>query len=410
MERSARVTKTDNPSAAQPAGPLVGLRVLDFSRILAGPTCTQLLGDMGADVIKVERPGLGDDTRAWGPPYVQGPDGPTSESAYYLSANRNKRSVAMDIATPEGQALALNIAKVSDVFIQNFKTGDIDRRGLGYEAVRAVNPDIIYCSISGYGQTGPNKDKPGYDLMAQGYGGVMSLTGDPGGVPTKVGVGIADVMCGMYATVAILAALRHRDQGGGGQHIDLALVDSQIAWLINEGTNHLLSGKLPVRRGNEHPNIVPYGVFPCADGHVIAAVGNDAQFARFTDLLGVPLLAEDPAFATNQARIVNRKALVPQLEALTAKWDKAALSAAMEARKVPVGPIHDVAEVFASDQVAARGLKVSVPHPGAASGAVDLIGNPMNFSATPVAYRRHPPMCGEHTEEVLRELGLWTGA
>lgn len=403
------MTRSDPRSATPPAGSLAGLRVLDFSRILAGPTCTQLLGDMGADVIKAERPGQGDDTRAWGPPYVMGEDGPTGESAYYLAANRNKRSIAMDIATEAGRDLALEIARVSDVFIQNFKTGDIDRRGLGYEAVRAVNPDIIYCSISGYGATGPNKDKPGYDLMAQGYGGVMSLTGDPAGAPTKVGVGIADVMCGMYATIAILAALRHRDQGGGGQHIDLALVDSQIAWLINEGTNHLLSGKVPERRGNEHPNIVPYGVFPCSDGHVIVAVGNDAQFARFTDLLGAPLLAEDPRFATNQARIANRRALGPVLEGLTAKFGKAALSAAMEAKKVPVGPIHDVAEVFASDQVAARGMKVSVPHPGAASGAVDLIGNPINFSSTPVTYRRHPPMCGEHTEEILRELGLWTG-
>lgn len=398
----------DTLPADPPRGPLAGLRALDFSRILAGPTCTQLLGDLGADVIKIERPGAGDDTRAWGPPYVTGAGGAaTRESAYYMCANRNKRSVAIDIATDEGRDAALAIAKVSDIFIQNFKTGDMARRGLGYDEVAAVNPDIIYCSISGYGQTGPNADKPGYDLMAQGFGGIMSLTGAPDGPPMKVGIGIADVMCGMYAAVAILAALRHRDQGGGGQHIDLALVDSQIAWLINEGTNYLLSGKPPVRHGNAHANVLPYGVFPCADGHVIIAVGNDAQFARFADLLGVPLMAEDAKFATNQARIVNRAELNATIEALTATWPKEALRTAMDAKKVPVGPINTLPEVFASDQVAARGMKITVPHPGAQSGAVDLVGNPLHFSKTPVSYRRHPPMCGEHTEEVLRELGLW---
>jgi crotonobetainyl-CoA:carnitine CoA-transferase CaiB-like acyl-CoA transferase len=394
--------------AAQPRGPLAGLRVLDFSRILAGPSCTQLLGDMGADIIKVERPGAGDDTRSWGPPYVTGEGGmATGESAYYLCANRNKRSVAMDISTDQGRDLALEIAKVSDVFIQNFKTGDMARRGLAYADVAAVNPSIIYCSISGFGQTGPNADKPGYDLMAQGYAGIMSLTGEPSGGPTKVGVGIADVMCGMYASNAILAALHHRNAGGGGQHIDIALVDSTISWLISEGANYLMSGKLPVRRGNAHANVLPYGVFPCSDGHVIVAVGNDAQFARFVDLLGAPLMAEDDRFATNQARIINRDALIPAIEALTATWPKDDLRAAMDAKKVPVGPINDLAEVFASDQVAARGMKVTVPHPASGTGTVDLIGNPIHFSATPVSYRRHPPMCGEHTEEVLRELGLW---
>ena len=389
--------------AAPASGPLAGLRVLDFSRILAGPTCTQLLGDMGADVVKVERPGLGDDTRAWGPPFVESPEGPTRESAYYLSANRNKRSLTLDIASEEGRATALELAKHADVFIQNFKTGDMARRGLGYDDIAKVNPNIVYCSISGYGQTGPNKDKSGYDLMAQGFGGVMSLTGPVEGPPMKVGVGIADVMCGMYATVAVLAALRHRDATGEGQHIDLSLVDSQIAWMINEGANYMLSGEVPQRRGNGHPNIVPYGVFPCSDGHVIVAVGNDSQFRRFCELLGAPELADDDRFATNPARLANRDALNPALEALTAKWTKGALRAEMEAKAVPVGPIQDVGEVFNSDQVQARGMRVSVPHPAAASGSVDLIGNPINFSKTPVTYRRHPPMCGEHSAEILSD-------
>ncbi|MGG7565423.1 CaiB/BaiF CoA transferase family protein [Rhodovulum sp. DZ06] len=403
---------TEDASAAAPAapaGPLAGLRVLDFSRILAGPTCTQLLGDMGADVVKVERPGLGDDTRAWGPPFVVSPEGPTKESAYYLAANRNKRSIAIDITTDEGRDLALELAKDADVFIQNFKTGDMARRGLGYDDIAKVNPNIVYCSISGYGQTGPNKDKPGYDLMAQGFGGVMSLTGDIDGPPMKVGVGIADVMCGMYATVAVLSALNHRQKTGEGQHIDLSLVDSQIAWMINEGVNYMLSGQVPQRRGNGHPNIVPYGVFPCTDGHVIVAVGNDAQFQRFCDLLGAPDLAMDERYETNPARLANRDTLNPALEALTAKWDKEALRAEMEARKVPVGPIQDVGEVFNSEQVKARGMRVTVPHPAAASGGVDLIGNPINFSKTPVTYRRHPPMCGEHTEEILAELAAKKG-
>ena len=395
----------DEPSDTAAAGPLAGLRVLDMSRILAGPYCTQLLGDMGADIIKVERPGTGDDTRSWGPPFVTGRDGrPTRESAYYLSANRNKRSLAIDMASPDGAEALRRIAARVDVVIQNFKPGGLAKYGLDHESLLALNPRLVYCSISGYGQTGPNASKPGYDLLAQGYGGIMSLTGEPDGEPMKVGVGIADVMCGMYAASAILAALRHRDATGQGQHVDIALVDTQIAWLINEGVNYLLSGRPPERRGNQHPNIVPYQVFATADGHVIVAVGNDAQFARFCALLGRPDLAADPRFATNPARLEHREVLVAILSGLIAERRKDELIAAMEAQKVPGGPVHTLPEVFASDQVAARQMKITMPHPLAESGTVDLIGNPIRFSATPVSYRRHPPACGEHSREILREF------
>ena len=385
-------------------GPLRGLKILDMSRILAGPYATQLLGDMGADVVKIERPGAGDDTRAWGPPYVTGADGAaTDESAYYLSANRNKRSVAVDMADPKGAEILRRLADVADVVIQNFKVDGLVKYGLDYETLKERNPALVYCSISGFGQTGPNRDKPGYDLLAQGYGGMMSLTGEPDGEPVKVGVGIADIMCGMYASNAILAALRHRDATGEGQHIDIALVDTQIAWLANEGVNYLLSGQPPKRRGNQHPNIVPYQVFECADGHVIVAAGNDAQFARFAALIGLPELAGDPRYVRNSDRLKNREQLIALLAERLKQLEKGPLVAAMEAEKVPGGEINTVPEVFATDQVAAREMKVSVPHPLAASGHVDLIGNPVKFGATPVSYHRHPPLCGEHTEEVIRE-------
>jgi len=386
-------------------GPLAGLRILDMSRILAGPFCTQLLADMGADVIKIERPGTGDDTRSWGPPFVTGTDGkPTGESAYYLSANRNKRSAAIDMATPEGAEALREIAAQVDVVIENFKPGGLKKYGLDYATLAKINPRLVYCSISGYGQTGPHSHKPGYDILAQGYGGMMSLTGEPDGEPVKVGVGIADVMCGMYASNAILAALRHRDASGEGQHIDIALVDTQISWLINEGVNYLLSGEAPKRRGNQHPNIVPYQVFETSDGHVIVAVGNDAQFARFCDILDRADLARDARFATNPARLENRDALIALLSELVLRRGKDELLDAMERAGVPGGPVNTVPEVFETDQVAARNMKLSVPHPLAASGAVELIGNPINFSQTPVTYRRHPPTCGEHTEEILREF------
>ncbi len=385
-------------------GALDGLRILDLSRILAGPTATQLLGDFGADIIKVERPGLGDETRAWGPPFVEGTGGPTQESAYYLCANRNKRSIAVDIATPEGAQVVRDLLATCDVLIENFKPGGLDKYGLSYGDLKDQFPKLVYCSISGFGQTGPNREKPGYDLLAQAYGGIMSLTGDPEGEPMKVAVGIADVMTGMYASNAILAALRHRDKTGEGQHIDIALVDCQIAWLINEGTNFLTSQTLPKRRGNQHPNIVPYQVFQMADGHAVVAVGNDTQFQRFCTLIGRDELSGDPQYATNAARLANRDALIGTLTETLATLERDWLITGMEANKIPGGPINRLDDVFATDQVAARDMKISVPHPSAATGKVDLIGNPVKFSKTPVTYRRAPPTCGADTDDILAEI------
>ena len=387
------------------SGPLAGVRVLDLSRILAGPTCTQLLGDYGADVIKVERPGTGDDTRTWGPPFVTGKDGaPTNESAYYLSSNRNKRSIAVDIASPEGADTVRKLVRHCDILIENFKVGGLKKYGLDYETLSADNPGLIYCSITGFGQTGPNAHRAGYDILAQAYGGMMSLTGEPEGEPTKVGVGIADVMCGMYSATAILAALNHRNATGEGQYIDVALVDSQIGWLINEGVNFLTSGKEPIRRGNQHPNIVPYQVFATADGHVVVAVGNDSQFRAFCEIINVPEFADDARFATNSARLENRDELIDLLKPVIAAIEKGVLIKAMEARSVPGGEINRVSEVFESEQAVARGMKISMPHPLAASGEIDLIGNPVNFSRTPVTYRHAPPTCGEHTDEIIAEI------
>ncbi|MEM8689166.1 MAG: CaiB/BaiF CoA-transferase family protein [Pseudomonadota bacterium] len=386
-------------------GPLAGIRVLDLTRILAGPTMTQTLGDFGADIIKVERPGAGDDTRAWGPPYVTGTDGrPTSESAYYLAANRNKRSIAIDMATPDGAALIRRLARHCDVLVENFKLGGLKKYGLDYESLSQDHPGLIYCSITGFGQTGPNAHRPGYDLLAQGYGGIMSLTGEPDGEPMKVGVGIADVVCGLYGGLGILAALRHRDQTGLGQHIDVSLVDSQVSWLVNEGTNYLLSGAEPKRRGNQHPNIVPYQVFQAADGHVIVAAGNDGQYQRLCAIIGLEDLATDARFATNPKRLENREVLIPLLADKIATLGKQELVDSMEANNVPGGAINTIAEVFESEQVLARGMKISMPQPKAESGQVDLIGNPVKFSRTPVTYRHPPPHCGEHTDEVLREV------
>jgi len=388
----------------QKHGPLAGVRVLDMSRILAGPSSTQLLGDYGADVVKIERPGVGDDTRKWGPPYVRDSAGNESgESAYYLAANRNKRSVAVDISTAEGATLIKRLAAEADVLVENYKVGSLKKYGLDYDEIKKVNPDIIYCSITGFGQTGPNAHLPGYDLMAQGYGGIMSLTGEPDGAPMKVGVGVADIMCGMYAATAVLAALRHRDMTGEGQAIDVALVDSQIAWLINEGTNYLQSGKVPERRGNGHPNIVPYQVFATQGGHLILAVGNDSQFGRFCEIIGAPELAASPDYSTNIKRIENRATLIPQIEARMAKMEKQALLDAMKAANVPCGEVNDLAEVFDSPQVAARGMRVKMDHP---LSEIEVIGNPVKFSETPVTYRKAPPLCGADTEEVIQD---WLG-
>ncbi|MCE8545494.1 CoA transferase [Ruegeria pomeroyi] len=384
----------------QPKGPLDGVRVLDLSRILAGPTCTQLLGDLGANVIKIENPGSGgDDTRQWGPPYVTDSEGnPSDLSAYFMAANRNKKSVALDISTPEGQAQIRRLAAHADILIENFKPGGLAKYGLDYASLGPEFPSLVYCSISGFGQTGPNASKPGYDLMAQGFGGVMSLTGEPEGAPMKVGVGIADVMCGMYATVGILAALHHRQRTGEGQHIDLALVDAQVAWMINEGVNYLTSGALPQRRGNAHPNIMPYDVYATSDGHVVLAVGNDSQFRRFCGFLDLGALADNPRFATNQARLQNRAELDALLRPALAARSMAEVIAGLEALKVTVGPVQTIDQVFASDQVVARQMQIDME---AEPGPVHLIGNPLKLSRTPVTYRRAPPRCGQDTESVL---------
>lgn len=388
------------------AGALEGLRVLDLSRILAGPTCTQLLGDLGAEVIKIENPATGgDDTRTWGPPFISDPDGVATDlSAYFMCANRNKLSVAVDITTDEGQATIKALAATCDVMIENFKPGGLAKYGLDAATMMADDPALVYCSISGFGQTGPNASKPGYDLMAQGFGGIMSLTGEPEGEPMKVGVGIADVMCGMYATVGILAALRHRDKTGEGQHIDVALVDSQIAWLINEGVNHLTTGQNPKRRGNGHPNIVPYQVFQTADGYAIVAVGNDSQFRRFCDFLSAPELANDPRYATNPARLENRDTLLTAIVPLLMTFSTDDVIAGLESRKVPVGPVQTLDQVFGSEQVRARDMIATIPTSDAAAGEVRLIGNPLKLSRTPVTYRRAPPRFGADTDDVLREI------
>ncbi|MCA3263910.1 MAG: CoA transferase [Telmatospirillum sp.] len=387
--------------------PLSGLRVFDLTRILAGPSCTQLLGDLGADVIKIERAGAGDDTRKWGPPYVKDASGnDTSESAYFLSANRNKRSLTLDLSKPEGQKLARRLIAKSDIMIENFKVGDLAKFGLDYKTLSQEFPRLVYCSITGFGQTGPYAPRAGYDMLAQALGGIMSITGPahtaPGSQPHKVGVGIADLMTGMYAAVAILAALRHRDRTGEGQHIDMALLDTQVAWLANEGLNYLVSGKTPVRQGNAHPNIVPYEVFACADGFVILAIGNDGQFAKFCAFAGRAELAADPRYATNPARVANRAELVAIVNGITGAKPQSHWVEGLAKAGVPCSPVNDIAQVFQDPQVKGRNMQIAMPH---ASGQdVPLIASPIKMSKTPPAYRHAPPVCGQHTDAVLEEL------
>lgn len=381
---------------------LADLRVLDLSRILAGPTCTQLLGDFGADILKIEKPGSGDDTRGWGPPYVSGKDGrPLAESAYYIAANRNKRSVAVDISVPEGQAVVRRLLASCDVLVENFRVGKLAEYHLSYEDLKAEFPNLIYCSITGFGQTGPYASHAGYDFVAQGMGGIMSITGQPDGVPTKVGVGIADQMCGMYAAVAILSALHYRKQTGLGQHIDIGLLDTQVAWLANEGTNYLISGRVPKRLGNEHPNIVPYKVFRTMDGYVILAVGNDLQFRKWAGFAGVDGLAGDERFRTNPDRLRNRSELYALIEPIMSSKMTREWVEGLSAIGVPCSPVHNIAQVFDDPQVVHRRMRQSISSDRAAGGEIEVIGNPVKFSLSPVTYRHEPPFLGRHTAEVL---------
>jgi formyl-CoA transferase len=395
----------NQPSASDHA--LTGLRVLDLTRVLAGPWCTQNLADLGADVIKVERPGSGDDTRGWGPPFLRDSAGnETSDAAYYLAANRGKRSITLDIAAPEGQAIVRKLATVSDALVENYKVGQLAKYGLDYASLAALNPRLIYCSITGFGQTGPYKDRAGYDFIIQGMGGFMSITGErddlPGGGPQKAGVAVSDLMTGMYATVAILAALAQRARTGAGQHIDMALFDTQVAMLANMNTNYLTTGNAPGRAGNAHANIVPYQVFAAADGHVIVAVGNDGQYAKFCEIAGRPDLATDKRFARNADRVRNRAVLVPLLEDLVRARPVAFWTARLEQAGIPCGPINSIAQALADPQIVARGLQVELPHPLA--GKVALVGTPLRMSASPPVLDRAPPTLGQHTDEVLREL------
>ena len=378
-----------------------------MSRILAGPWVGQLLADLGAEVIKVERPGTGDDTRGWGPPFLKDREGKeTRESAYFLSANRGKKSITLDISKPEGQEIARELSDVSDVLLENYKVGDLKRYGLGYEDVSARNPKLIYCSITGFGQTGPYRDRAGYDFMIQGMGGLMSVTGErddvPGGGPQKVGVAIADLMTGMYSSVAILAALHERASSGLGQYIDMALLDTQVAWLANQNSNYLIGGEAPKRMGNAHPNIVPYQTFPTLDGDLILAIGNNSQFIKFCAAAGIPDVAADPRFVDNVLRVAHRdaciSALAPAIRAkTTAEW-----ISILESLGVPCGPINRLDDVYADPHVQHRGLKIDVPHPIA--GAIPLVANPIKYSRTPLRHDIPPPLLGQHTSEILTGL------
>jgi len=386
-------------------GALSHIRVLDLSRVLAGPWCAQNLADLGAEVIKVERPKSGDDTRHWGPPFAKDPSGnDTTESAYYISINRNKKSITLDISTPEGQEIVRGLVAQSDVVIENYKVGQLAKYGLDYESLLKIKPNLIYCSITGFGQTGPYQHRAGYDFILQGMGGFMSITGEadhlPGGGPQKEGVAIVDLFTGMYASSAILAAVIHRDRSGEGQYIDMALLDTQVAMLANISSNYLCSGVSPHRWGNAHPNVVPYQTFQTSDSWIIVAVGNDGQFRHFVQVGGREHLADDPRFANNPARIENRAALIPLLAEMVKEKTKAQWISLLESASVPCGPINNLQEVFENEQVIARGIELHVPHPRA--GTMKLVASPMRLSKTPVEVRMPPPLLGEHTDEVLR--------
>ena len=391
--------------SSQSTGPLSGLRVFDLTRVLAGPTCVQMLGDLGAEVIKIEKPGAGDDTRGFAPPFMPG----TRESAYFVGVNRNKQSVTLDIATPEGQALALELIARCDILVENFKVGALAKYGLAYEQIKDRFPGLIYCSITGFGQTGPYAKRPGYDSLIQAMGGVMSLTGEPEGLPQKVGVPVADVFAGLYGCIGILAALRHRERTGEGQAIDIGMLDTHVAWLANQAMNYLATKEDPPRLGNQHPNIVPYQVFPTADGHVVLSVGNDPTFKRFCEAMGIEHLLADERFATNAARVSNRKlvtdTLTPVMQAHPTAWWVEKL----ESLKIGGGPINRLSQVFADEQVRARGMVVTMAHPKAPDG-IAVVANPVKLSATPPDYRLPLPLLGQHTEEVLGDLLGMSGA
>jgi crotonobetainyl-CoA:carnitine CoA-transferase CaiB-like acyl-CoA transferase len=385
-------------SGAEPTGPLKGVTVFDLTRVLAGPTCVQMLADLGADVLKIEKPGSGDDTRGFAPPYMPG----TKESAYFVGANRNKRSITLDISKPEGQEIARRLITKSDILVENFKVGALAKYGLGYDELHRQFPGLIYCSITGFGQTGPYAERPGYDALIQAMGGVMSLTGEPDGQPQKVGVPLADLFAGLYGCIGILAALRHRDATGEGQQIDIGMLDTHVAWLAYQAMNYLATGENPPRLGNQHPNIVPYQVFPTRDGYVVLSIGNDATFKRFCDSVGLSHLLADARFATNAARVENRCLVIETLTPVMMTMATAEWVDRLEALKISCGPINTLREVFADPQVKARGTVVHMAHAAAPQG-VDVIANPVRMSETPVDYRLPPPLLGQHTDEVLSE-------
>jgi crotonobetainyl-CoA:carnitine CoA-transferase CaiB-like acyl-CoA transferase len=385
---------------APPQAPLAGLRVLDLTRVLAGPTCTQMLGDFGAEVIKIERPGAGDDTRGFSPPVMPG----TGESAYFVGVNRNKYSVTLDIAAPEGQAIARRLLARCDILVENFKVGALAKYGLDWEQVRVDFPGLIYCSITGFGQTGPYAPRPGYDALIQAIGGVMSLTGEPDGMPQKVGVPVADLFAGLYGCIGVLTALRHRERTGEGQHIDIGMLDTSVAWLANQAMNYLATGENPARLGNQHPNIAPYQVFPTADGHIVLSVGNDPTWRRFCEAFGLAAMVDDPRFATNALRVASRQAVTDALTPVMRRYSTREWVERLEALKIGCGPINRLSEVFADPHVLARGMVLEMAHPQAEGGRVKVVANPVKLSATPATYRITPPALGEHTGQVLGGL------